>query len=343
MKSKLLIAICVSAIGLAATPSVAKISSTLDKVKARGLLKCGVNSGLFGFSAPNNDGEQVGFDVDYCKAIAAAVLGDPGKVTYKLLTAKERFSALQSGEIDVLSRNTTWTMSRDTTQGFNFRTVSYYDGQGFIIRKSFGVSSALQLDGASVCVQAGTTTELNLADYFHANSMKYSLVVFDKVEEVIKAYDSGRCDSYTADASALYSARLLLTVPDDHFVLPEVISKEPLGLVVRQGDDQWLDIVSWVHYALLAGEEFGITQANVQKMRASDNIRIKRLLGMEKGGRLGHDLGLDSDWAVKVISAVGNYEEMFERNLGQGSRLKISRGLNALWSKGGLQYAPPVR
>ncbi len=329
----------VATLGAAAAASAA----TLDDVKAKGFVQCGVNTSLPGFGAPNDKGEWSGFDVDYCRAVAAAIFGDATKVKYTPTTAKERFTALQSGEVDLLARNTTWTISRDTSLGFNFRAVNYYDGQGFMVKKGLNVKSALELSGASVCVQSGTTTELNLADYFKANKMDYNPVVFEKLEEVNAAYDAGRCDAYTTDQSGLYAIRLTLTAPDDHVILPEIISKEPLGPAVRQGDDQWFDIVSWVHYALLAAEEFGITQANVEEMKASENPDIKRFLGMEAESKLGTDLGLDNDWAVKIIKAVGNYGEVFDRNIGEGSPLKIARGLNAQWTKGGLQYAPPIR
>ena len=329
----------VATLGAAAAASAA----TLDDVKAKGFVQCGVNTSLPGFGAPNDKGEWSGFDVDYCRAVAAAIFGDATKVKYTPTTAKERFTALQSGEVDLLARNTTWTISRDTSLGFNFRPVNYYDGQGFMVKKGLNVKSALELSGASVCVQSGTTTELNLADYFKANKMDYNPVVFEKLEEVNAAYDAGRCDAYTTDQSGLYAIRLTLTAPDDHVILPEIISKEPLGPAVRQGDDQWFDIVSWVHYALLGAEEFGITQANVEEMKASENPDIKRFLGMEAESKLGTDLGLDNDWAVKIIKAVGNYGEIFDRNIGEGSPLKIARGLNAQWTKGGLQYAPPIR
>jgi general L-amino acid transport system substrate-binding protein len=277
--------------------------------------------------------------------VAAAIFGDATKVKFTPTTAKERFTALQSGEIDVLIRNTTQTLSRDTALGFNFSGVNYYDGQGFMInaKKLPGVNSALQLSGASVCVQSGTTTELNLADYFKANKMEYNPVVFEKLEEVNAAYDSGRCDVYTTDQSGLYAIRLTLAAPDDHVVLPEIISKEPLGPVVRQGDDQWGDIVKWTHYALLIAEEQGITQANVDEMKASDNPEIKRILGQEADTKLGTDLGVSNDWVYNIVKAVGNYGEVFDRNIGAGSPLKISRGINALWTKGGLQYALPIR
>jgi general L-amino acid transport system substrate-binding protein len=329
---------------VALTAGVAS-AATLDDVKAKGFVQCGVNTGLAGFAAPNDKGEWAGFDVDVCKAVAAAIFGDASKVKYTPTTAKERFTALQSGEIDLLARNTTWTLSRDTALGFNFAGINYYDGQGFMInaKKLAGINSALQLSGAAVCVQAGTTTELNLADYFAANNMQYNPVVFEKLEEVNAAYDSGRCDVYTTDQSGLYSIRLQLTAPDDHVVLPEIISKEPLGPAVRQGDDQWFDIVKWTLNALIITEELGITQANVEEMKASANPEVKRVLGQEADSKLAADLGLSNDWVVNIVKAVGNYGESFERNIGSGSNLKIARGLNQLWSKGGLQYAPPIR
>ena len=320
-------------------------ASTLDDVKAKGFVQCGVSTGLAGFSAPDDKGEWKGLDSDFCRAVAAAVFGDGSKVKFTPLSAKERFTALQSGEIDVLSRNTTWTINRDTALGLNFAGVTYYDGQGFMInaKKLPGVNSALQLSGAAVCVQAGTTTELNLADYFKSNKMEYNPVVFEKLEEVNAAYDSGRCDVYTTDQSGLYGIRLTLTAPDDHVVLPEIISKEPLGPAVRQGDDQWFHIVRWTYYALVQAEELGITQANVEEMKNSANPEIKRVLGSEADTKIGTDLGLTNDWVVNIIKATGNYGELFERNVGAGSPLKIARGLNALWTKGGLQYAMPIR
>ncbi len=320
-------------------------AATLDDVKAKGFVQCGVNVGLAGFSAPDDKGEWTGLDVDFCRAVAAAVFGDGTKVKFTPLSAKERFTALQSGEVDLLARNTTWTINRDTALGLNFAGVNYYDGQGFMInsKKISGVNSALQLSGASVCVQAGTTTELNLADYFKANKMEYSPVVFEKNEEVNAAYDSGRCDVLTTDQSGLYATRLALAAPDDHVVLPEIISKEPLGPAVRQGDDQWFDIVKWTFNATLNAEELGITQANLEEMTASTNPDILRFLGKEADTKIGTDLGLGNDWAYNIVKAVGNYGESFERNVGAGSPLKIARGINALWSKGGLQYAPPVR
>ncbi len=342
MKNKIAIVLGAAAFGLAASSASA---TTLDDVKAKGFLQCGVSSGLAGFSAPNDKGDWLGLDADFCRAVAAAVFGDGSKVKFTPLSAKERFTALQSGEIDVLSRNTTWTINRDTALGLNFAGVTYYDGQGFMInaKKLPGVNSALQLSGASVCVQTGTTTELNLADYFKANNLEYNPVVFEKLEEVNAAYDSGRCDVYTTDQSGLYGIRLTLTAPDDHVVLPEIISKEPLGPVVRQGDDQWFDIVKWTYFALLTAEELGVTQANVEEMKSSDNPEIKRVLGVEADTKIGTDLGVSNDWVVNIVKSVGNYGEVFERNVGSGSPLKIARGINAQWTKGGLQYAPPIR
>ena len=332
----------IAAGAIAALAVSAAHATTLDDVKAKKFVQCGVNTGLLGFASTNDKGEWAGFDVDYCRAVAAAIFNDPTAVKYTPLTAKERFTALQSGEIDMLARNTTWTMSRDSSLGLVFTGVNYYDGQGFMVKKSLGVTSALELGGASVCVQTGTTTELNLADYFKRNNMQYNPVVFEKVEEVNAAYDSGRCDAYTTDASGLYSIRLTLTNPDDHMVLPEIISKEPLGPVVRQGDDQWFTVVKWVGFALLNAEELGVTSANVDEMKSSPNQEIRRLLGVD--GTFGEGIGLSNDWAANAIKAVGNYGEIFDRNIGEGSPLKIARGLNALWTtKGGIQYAPPVR
>jgi general L-amino acid transport system substrate-binding protein len=316
-------------------------ATTLDDVKKKGFVQCGVNTGLLGFASTNDAGDWTGFDVDYCHAVAAAVFGDPTKVKFTPLTAKERFTALQSGEIDVLARNSTWTMSRDTSLGLTFIGVNFYDGAGFLVKKAQGVSSALELNGASVCVQTGTTTELVLADYFKFNKMTYNLVAFEQEKEVEAAYESGRCDALVTDSSGLYAIRLTLSKPDDHMVLPEIISKEPLGPVVRQGDDQWFNIVKWVHFALLDAEEAGVTQANVDEMKTSANQDIRSLLGVD--GTFGQGLGLGNDWAYSVIKNLGNYGEIFERNIGSGSKLQIARGLNALWSKGGIQYAPPIR
>ena len=315
-------------------------AGTLDQVKARGLLICGSNPGLAGFGLPDDQGVWKGLDVDECRAIAAAIFNDPGKVKFLPVNAKDRPTILASGEIDVLIRNTTWTMSREVN-GMFFTGVNFYDGQGFMVRKKLGVDSALKLDGASVCVQQGTTTELNLADYFRANNMKLEAVVFATDEEATKAYDSGRCDAYTTDSSGLYAERLKMSVPDDNIVLPEIISKEPLGPSVRKDDIQWFEIVQWIHWALVTAEELGVTQANVDAMLKSPNPNIRRLLGVE--GDFGKSMGLANDWAYQIIKAEGNYGEIFERNVGMASPIKIKRGLNALWTKGGLQYAPPIR
>ncbi|NBN62423.1 transporter substrate-binding domain-containing protein [Microvirga tunisiensis] len=338
MKANLVPILLGAAMGVAATAASA---GTLDDVKAKGFIQCGVSQGLPGFSNPDAQGNWTGLDVDVCRAVAAAVFGDASKVKYSPLNAKERFTALQSGEIDMLSRNTTWTVSRDTSLGLNFAGVTYYDGQGFMVRKSLGVASALELSGASVCTQTGTTTELNVADYFRTNNMPYEIVAFEKADEVVKAYDAGRCDVFTTDASGLYAERLKLTNPGDHIVLPEVISKEPLGPVVRHGDDQWFDIVKWSLYAMINAEELGITSKNVDEMLKSENPEVKRLLGVE--GAFGEGLGVPNDWVVQIVKSVGNYGEAFDRNIGPDTPLGIARGLNALWSKGGLQYAPPVR
>jgi general L-amino acid transport system substrate-binding protein len=337
MKNRIIAAAIGAAVAWGATGASA---ATLDTIKQRGQLICGSNTGLAGFGIPNDKGEWTGFDVDYCRAVAAAVLGDPTKVKFVPLSAKDRFTALQSGEIDVLIRNTTWTLSRDAG-GMNFVGVNYYDGQGFMVRKSLNLTSALELSGASVCTQQGTTTELNLADFFRANNLPYNVVTFATSDETRQAYDAGRCDAFTTDASGLYAERLRLNNPDEHMVLPEIISKEPLGPAVRHGDDQWHDIVMWTHYALITAEELGVTQANLEENLKSEKPDIKRLLGTE--GDFGKQIGLENNWAYNVIKGVGNYGEIFDRNVGAGSPLKIERGLNALWTKKGLQYAPPIR
>jgi len=316
-------------------------AQTLKAVKDRGQLVCGANGTLAGFGMPDAQGNWTGFDVDFCRAIAAAIFNDPTKVKFVPLTAANRFTALQSGDIDVLSRNTTWTMSRDTTLGVDFAAVHYYDGQGFMVHKALKVTSALELNDASVCVQQGTTTELNLADFFRSNHMTLKSVTFATADEAIKAYDSGRCDSYTTDSSGLYGERVLLSNPNDNIILPEIISKEPLSPAVRQGDDAWEDLVRWVHYAMVDAEELGVNKDNLDDQLKSANPEIRRLLGVE--GQFGESLGLTNDWAVRIIKTVGNYGESFERTVGQGSPLKIARGLNALWTKGGLQYGLPVR
>jgi general L-amino acid transport system substrate-binding protein len=336
--AKTLCSMAAVAVVLGASPVSA---GTLDTVKQRGELNCGANGQLAGFGIPDAQGNWTGFDVDLCRAIAAAIFNDPNKVKFIALTAKDRFTALQSNDVDVLIRNTTWTSSRDTQLGLNATGVNYYDGQGFIVRKELKVNSALELNDASVCVQQGTTTELNLADYFRTNKMKLKSVTFAQLDEAQTAYDTKRCDAFTADASALYSIRLKLAKPDDHVVLPEIISKEPLGPFVRHGDDQWFDIVKWVLFVMINAEEYNVTKANVDEQLKSDNPEIRRLLGVE--GNLGEQFGLSKDWPYRVVKLVGNYGEVFEKNLGQGSPLKIARGLNALWTKGGIQYAPPMR
>ncbi|MGJ5180415.1 amino acid ABC transporter substrate-binding protein [Bradyrhizobium oligotrophicum] len=332
------------ALTLALAPVLASVGAqaeTLKTVKDRGMLACGVSQGLPGFSSPDDKGNWTGLDVDVCRAIAAAIFNDPTKVKYVPLSAKDRFTALQSGEVDVLSRNTTWTLSRDTSLGANFAGVTYYDGQGFMVKKALKVNSALELNSASVCVQTGTTTEQNLADYFKANKMKYEVIAFAGADETVKAYESGRCDVFTTDVSGLYAERLKLANPADHVVLPEVISKEPLGPMVRHGDDQWFDIVKWTLFGLVTAEELGVTQANADEMAKSDKPEFKRAFGTD--GNLGEQLGLTKDWFSRIVKAVGNYGEMYDRNVGAGSKLQIARGLNQLWNKGGLQYAPPIR
>src|ERR1700720_3817834 len=329
----------IPAAGLGSLASAAS-AATLDQVKQKGFVQCGVSQGITGFSSPDDKGNWTGLDVDFCRALAAAIFNDPTKVKFVALTAQNRFTALQSGDVDVLARNTPWTSSRDTSLGLNFTGVDYYDGQGFMVRKALKVNSALELSDAAVCVQQGTTTELNLADYFRANKMKLKTVTFATSDEAVKAYDAGRCDAYTTDASGLYSERLRLANPNDHVVLPEIISKEPLGPAVRHGDDQWFDIVKWVLYAMIIAEEQGLTQKNIGEALGSDNPDIKKFVGTE--GNYGEQLGLTKDWAVRIVKHVGNYGEIFERNVGQGSPLKIQRGLNALWTKGGIQYAPPI-
>jgi general L-amino acid transport system substrate-binding protein len=328
-------------IGLCLT-GAAQAGPALDKIKQAGLIVCGVNTGLAGFAQPDNQGRYTGLDVDICKALAAALFGDIGKVKYVPLTAQQRFTALQSGEVDLLSRNTTWTLLRDSDLGLNFTAVVFYDGQGFMVPKKLGVKSAKELKGATICVQPGTTTELNLADYFRANKMEFRPVVIEKLDEAENAFFSGRCDAYTTDRSGLAATRAARAAnPDDYVILPEVISKEPLAPVVRQGDDQWNDLVRWVIYALFEAEEKGVTSKNVDEMTKSDDPTIKRLLGVTPG--MGKALGVDEKWAYNAIKAVGNYGEMFERNVGEGSPLKLDRGPNNLWTQGGLIYGMPIR
>jgi general L-amino acid transport system substrate-binding protein len=317
-------------------------ASTLSDVKARGKLLCGVNPGLQGFAASGGDGKWAGFDVDFCRAVAAAVLGNGEAVDFVPLNAQERFDKLKGGAVDVLARNTTWTMERETKTGVRFAGVSYHDGQGFIVKKLLGVNSALNLTGAAICFLSGTTTQANVEDFFREKEMTFTPVMFDRLDDLVKAFDESKCDTYTADSSQLYAVRLRLANPDDSMVLPDVISKEPLGPAVRQGDEQWFNIVRWTLFALIDAEEIEVTAASVDELKAqSKKPAVRRLLGAE--GTFGADMGLDADWAGRAIKAVGNYGEIFERNLGKGSPLAIERGLNALWNAGGLLYAPPVR
>jgi general L-amino acid transport system substrate-binding protein len=317
-------------------------ASTLDDVKARGELICGSNTGLTGFGAPDATGQYMGFDADLCKAVAAAVLGDALKVKYVPTTGETRFTALASGEVDMLVRNSTWTFSRDNDLKLDFVAVNYYDGQGFMVRKDLGVSSAKELDGATICIQTGTTTELNLADFFKTNNINYTPVTIQDDAEGQRQFLAGACDAYTTDASGLAALRATLPSPADYVVLPEIISKEPLGPVVRHGDNQWGDIVRWTYYALVAAEEKGITKANIEEVAASTNDpEVKRMLGLE--GDLGAMMGLDKEWAKRAIAANGNYGEIFEANIGASTPIGLARGLNAQWTQGGLQYAPPFR
>ncbi|WP_271273349.1 amino acid ABC transporter substrate-binding protein [Aliamphritea hakodatensis] len=335
---KLLTAAAVSA----ALASSASFAGTLDSVKERGSLQCGVSSGVPGYSVPDDKGTWTGLDVDVCRAIAAAVLGDASKVKYIPLTAKERFTALSSGEIDVLSRTTTWTLTRDSQLGINFAGVNYYDGQGFLVKKDLGVSSVKELDGATICIQSGTTTELNTADYFNANGLAHTPVTFDTNDQAATAFDTGRCDAFTTDLSQAFALRSRMGDPNSVVALPEVISKEPLGPSVKQADDQWFNMVKWSLNAMINAEELGITSENVDDLKAnSKNPSIQRLLGGSEG--LSKGLGVDDDWAYRIVKQVGNYGESFDRNLGAGSALGIDRGINALWNQGGFLYAPPIR
>src|SRR5215467_1298053 len=331
-----------AAAGIAAVwASAAQAGPTLDKVKQGGLV-CGVPTGIPGFGMPDSQGKYSGLDIDVCKAIEAAISGDPEKVKYVPVTGVQRFPALQSGEVDILSNNTTWTLLRDTELGFNFGPVVFYDGQGFLVPTKLSVKSAKELNGATICVQPGTTTELNLADYFRSNKMEYKPVVIEKIDEIYAAFFAGRCDVMTGDSSALAAQRIgRASKPDDYFILPERISKEPLAPVVRHGDEQWHDVVDWVVYGLIQAEESGITKANVDDMLKSEDPQIKRMLGVTPG--MGKALGLDEKWAYNEIKMVGNYGEIFDRTLGSGSEMKFERGLNNLWTKGGLLYAIPIR
>ena len=315
--------------------------STLEEVKAKGFVQCGVSQGLPGFSNADDDGNWTGIDVDVCRAVAAAVFGDADKVRYTPSSAKQRFTLLGSGEVDILSRNTTWTMTRDTQLGLNFAGVNYYDGQGMMVPTALGAKSVHDLEGANVCTNTGTTTELNVTDFFRSNNMSFNLITFENDNEVVAAYDAGRCDVYTTDRSGLAAQRVKLTAPDTHVVLPEIISREPLGPVVRQGDDQWFNVVRWSLNAMINAEELGISSANANAMRNSPDPAIKRLLGIE--GEFGAELGLENDWAYNIIDQVGNYAESYEKHVGPDTPLKLARGINALWNDGGILYAPPVR
>ena len=341
MLRKTLVATATISATLAAFATQAQADGTLDTVKQRGYVQCGVTSGVPGFSVPDEQGNWKGLDVDVCRAVAAAALGDAEKVKYTPLNAKERFTALASGEIDVLSRVTTWTLTRDTQLGINFAGVNYYDGQGFMVKKELGLKSVDELDGATICVQSGTTTELNMADYFRTHGLKHTPVVFDTNEQAATSFDTGRCDAFTTDLSQAYGLRPRMQDPDSVVALPEVISKEPLGPVVRQGDDQWFNIVKWSLNAMINAEELGVTSANVDEMKSSDNPNIKRLLGGEEG--LAKGMGIAEDWGYQIVKQVGNYGEAFDRNVGKDSPQKIDRALNNLWNNGGIMYAPPIR
>ena len=337
MKRTIGMFVCVAMLGLA-SPGHAQ---TLATVKTRGTLNCGSHTGLGGFGLPDAQGNWAGFDVDFCRAVAAAIFDDPKKVKFVPLDANERFKELQNRTVDILSRNSTWDMSREQNYDLYFPAVAYYDGQGFMVLRSRNIDSALNLDGSKVCVQAGTTTELNLADYFKANNMKYEEVKFPQLEQAVKAYENGKCDTFTADVSQLYALRLNLTQPADQVILPDVISKEPLAPVVRQRDDDWMMIVKWTLYAMINAEELGVTSQNIDEALKSKKPDVMRLVGTE--GSYGEDLGLTKDWAARIIRRVGNYGEVYERNVGSGSALKIPRGMNQLWNAGGIQYAPPIR
>ena len=338
MRALLKSALALIAVGALVLPVSA---GTLEDVKSRGELRCVVSTGINGFAYPDESGTWKGFDIDFCRATAAAVLGSASKIKAVTSTGKTRFTKLNSGEGDVLWRNTTITFSRDVGVKLTFVGVNYYDGQGFMVNKSLGVKSAKELDGASVCIQTGTTTELNLADFFRTNNMSYEAVAIEKNSEARAAYLSGRCDIYTTDASGLAATRATFPSPSDHMILPEIISKEPLGPATRQGDDQWADIIRWVYNATVTAEELGVTSSNVDSMKSSNNPEILRMLGVE--GSQGEELGLSKDWAYQIIKQVGNYGEIFERNIGENTPIGLSRGLNQLWTKGGLQYSPPFR
>jgi general L-amino acid transport system substrate-binding protein len=339
LKQASLAAIGLAAIGLS-TPATAQ-SGTLDRVKARGELICGNHIALPGFGLQGPDGRWAGLDIDLCRAVSSAIFNDPNKIKFIPTTPQMRFVVVQSGEVDMLARNATYTMSRDTSAGMSWPIINYFDGQGFMVRKSLGVSEAKGLSGASICVTQGTTTELNLADFFRANNLKYEIIGFATNEEGVKALEAGRCDAFTTDSSGLAAERLKFAKPDDFMILPTLISREPLGPAVKRGDESWFNLVKWTHYAMLNAEELGVTKANVDEMLKSTNPEIKRLLGVE--GKFGEGLGLSNDWAYRIIKHVGNYGESFERNVGMGSKLQLKRGLNDLASKGGLQYPHPIR
>ena len=328
----------VAFVAAAVQPATAQ---TLDVIRDRGKLICGINPDLPGFAARDQEGAWRGFDVDFCRAVAAAIFNDAGKVEFKAVSNAERLTALKNSDIDLLSRNTTWTMARETALGINFAAVTYYDGQGFLVRSSLKAESALELGGKSICVQTGTTTEANLADYFRGKKLTYQLNAFPSADEALAAYNDGRCDAFTTDTSALFAERLKLAKPDEHVILPDIISKEPLSPAVRQGDDRWFKIVQWTHFIMLNAEELGVTSKTIEQAMNSDNPEIRRLVGLD--GSAGADIGLSSDWAARIIRLVGNYDEVFERNVGTGSKLGIPRGINQLWTHGGIQYAPPIR
>jgi general L-amino acid transport system substrate-binding protein len=331
----------VAALALIAFAATTASAQTLKAVQDRGHLICGVSEGLPGFSAKDDKGQWSGLDVDYCRALAAAIFNDATKVEFVPLSAEARFGALQSKKIDVLSRNSTWTMGRETSLNLIFAAVSYYDGQGFMVRKALKIESALELANKSICTKSGTTSELNLADYFRDNRLTYKVVTFPSADEALKAYDGGRCEALTSDVSQLYALRTELGTPRDHIILPDIISKEPLGPVVRQDDVKWLNIVKWTQFAMVDADELGVSRQNLDQAMKSQKPSVRRLLGLE--GDFGKQLGLTNDWAARILRLVGNYGEVFERNVGTGSKLGIPRGINQLWNKGGIQYAPPIR
>ncbi|SUO97090.1 amino acid ABC transporter substrate-binding protein [Suttonella ornithocola] len=336
MKKFLSLSVCTLALA-----SVAAQADTLSEVKKRGELRCGVTQALAGFSVADDKGHWTGLDVDYCRAIATAIFDDPNKVAFRPTSSKERFTVLQSSEIDVLARVTTWTLSRDADLAFNFVATNYYDGQGFMVKKSLGITSLKELDGASICTNTGTSTEVNMNDYFKAHGMTYKPVIFEKSEEVKTAYDNGRCDAYSSDVSGLYVQRKLLKNPDDNIILPEVISKEPLAPLVRQGDSAFEDLARWTHFCMVDAEELGVSSKNIDEKMKSDNPDVRRLLGLEANGS--EKLGVGSDFCARIVRKVGNYGEIFAKNLGKDSELQIERGLNRLWNDGGIMYAPPLR